>query len=204
MSGHPEDAQIQILTGEYTLFSPRGAVVELDLGCGSGSYTAALAARFPERRIIAADVMLGRLRRVVRRINTAGLANVDILRVEAGMLVSRMLPDRSLNRIHLLCPDPWPKERHRGHRLMTSDFTAQLHRVLREEGIFHFSSDDEPCREMVREVLEESRLFAPAPEALADLDGLCSDFERRWQKAGRRVLHFAWRRLPPPPKGVGH
>ena len=204
MSGHPEDTQIRILTGEYTLVSPGSGVIELDLGCGSGSYAAALAARFPERKILAADVMIGRLRKAVRRFAAARAGNAEALRVEAGMLISRMLPDRSIDRIHLLCPDPWPKGRHRGHRLMTSDFTAQLHRVLKEDGVFHFSSDDPAYRDAVSEALGQSKLFALAPEALADLDGLCSDFERRWLNVGKEVVHTAWRRLPPPPKGIGH
>ena len=81
---------------------------------------AALAARYPERRILAADVMLGRLRKVVKRLERSGSANWEVLRVEARMLIGRMLPDASLDRIHLLCPDPWPKGRHRGHRLLAA------------------------------------------------------------------------------------
>ena len=204
MRGHPEDCRITILTGAYTHFVPDRDAAELDLGCGSGSFAAALAARYPEKRVIAADVMIGRLRKAVAKAERLNLDNIAILRVEARSLIARMLPDRSLDRIHLLCPDPWPKNRHRGNRLLCSDFTSQLHRVLREEGIFHFSSDDEYYCDAVDRVIAASGLFAECPEGRADLRDLKSDFERRWLAAGKNVLHRAWKRLPPVKCTIGH
>lgn len=202
---HEEDSKIRFLSREYCVLElDPAAVCELDMGCGSGSFTAALAARYPERRILAADVMLGRLRKVVKRLEKCGSANWEVLRVEARMLIGRMLPDASLDRIHLLCPDPWPKGRHRGHRLLASDFTAALHRVLKSDGIFHFSSDDANYCRAVETVVTQSQLFAPAPDGAADLADVKSDFELKWLAEGKTVKHLAWRKLPLPPHTVGH
>ena len=202
---HQEDASIRILTGVYEhLPVPSGVPCELDLGCGTGSFSIALAARHPERQIFCADVMLGRLRKVVRRRDRSGVNNLEVLRVEARFLLGIMLQDRTLDRIHLLCPDPWPKNRHRGHRLLCCDFTTQLHRVLKLGGIFHFSSDDVRYCEAVGRVLEASGLFAPAPDGIADLSGLQSDFEARWLEEGRNVPHRAWRTLELPKITIGH
>ncbi len=202
---HREDMNIQLVSREYLVLPVQPERInELDLGCGSGSFTAALAARYPERHIIAADVMLGRLRKVVRRLERSGSNNWEVLRVEARMLVGRMLPDGVLDRIHLLCPDPWPKGRHRGHRLLASDFTAALHRVLKPDGVFHFSSDDAGYCGAVERGFAGSGLFAPPPEGVEDIAGVKSDFELRWLEAGRTVRHLSWRRLPLPPHTVGH
>lgn len=202
---HEEDKSIRFLTEFYGILDvPQDKIVELDLGCGAGSYTIAMAKRFPERHVYAADVMLGRLRKVVKRSARAGASNVEVLRVEARYLLGRLLPDRSLDRIHLLCPDPWPKGRHKGHRLLASDFTTQIHRVLKDDGIFHFSSDDEYYRDAVGRVLIASGLFAPCDEAIADLQGIASDFELRWLEEGKTVPHRAWKKLPLPPPGAGH
>ena len=202
---HEEDSAIRMLSREYCVLElDPGEVCELDMGCGSGSFTLALAARYPERRILAADVMLGRLRKVVKRLRKSGSDNWEVLRVEARMLIGRMLPDASLDRLHLLCPDPWPKGRHRGHRLLASDFTAALHRVLKSDGIFHFSSDDENYCRAVEEVMTQSRLFAPAPVGAADLADVKSEFELKWLAEGKVVRHLSWRKLPLPPHTIGH
>ncbi len=187
------------------LVLPEGhEAVELDLGCGTGLFTAALAERYPDRLVLAADTLSGRLRKVRQRADRRGLANLDVLRVEARHLVARLLPDASLDRIHLLCPDPWPKAKHKGHRLMASEFVARLHRVLRPDGIFHFSSDDGSYCDQVGEVIAASRLFAPAPEGIADVADIQSSFERRWLGLGKTVDHRSWRKLPLPPETIGH
>ena len=87
---------------------------------------------------------------------------------------------------------------------MTSDFVSQLHRVLKKDGIFHFSSDDEAYYTAVRGVLATSNLFVEAPEAIADLAGIRSDFEQRWNEEGKAVHHIAYRRIPRPAHTVGH
>ncbi len=202
------DRAICFLSGAYRSLTAAetggGSVrLELDLGCGPGSFAAALAGRFPRSRIIAADVMIGRLRKLAGRCRRDGIGNVAPCRAEARYLVTVAIPDGVVDRIHLLCPDPWPKERHRRHRLLTSDFTAQLHRVLKPDGVFHFSSDDEAYCDAAARLLPESGLFAACgPDA--DLAGLMSDFERRWRDRGRTVRHLYFRRLPPPPHVLGH
>lgn len=202
---HREDAEIRILTGVYDhLPLPSDRVCELDLGCGTGSFSVALAKTFPERFVMCADVMLGRLRKVVRRRNHQEVANLEVLRVEARHLLALMLPDASLDRIHLLCPDPWPKNRHRGHRLLCCDFTTQLHRVLKRGAVFHFSSDDENYCDAVNRVMESSGLFELDMTALADVAHIRSDFENRWLAEGKMVHHRAWRTLELPKPTIGH
>ena len=197
--------EIQILTDRYTLFGsicplPDGRMIELDLGCGKGDFSAALSRTFPDRFILAADIMLGRMRKVKKKTDRTGNHNVCCLRTEARFLLGICLPDRCVDRIHILCPDPWPKDRHRGHRLLCAEFMMPVNRVLKEGGIFHFATDDPDYMATVSQLVETSGLFEPAgPEAIADVSGeeFRTEFERGWLAEGKTVPHRAWRALKP-------
>ena len=198
------DTNFFILNDRYVLldeFLPglQDRTVELDLGCGKGDFAVALASRFPDRVVLAADVMLGRLRKVVRK-SMAGsedgglLDNLYFLRVEARHLLSIVLPDSCLDRLHILCPDPWPKFKHKGHRLLSSDFMAQICRVLKPGGIFHFSTDDVPYLNAASKNVETSGLFETAdPAALSDVSDIRTEFEMQWLALGKSVTHRVWR-----------
>jgi len=169
---------------------------ELDLGCGKGDFAAELARRKPDTAVFAADVKLGRLRKVVRK--TRGderEENVIFLRVEARHLLTIILPDEFLDRIHILCPDPWPKQKHSGNRLLSSDIMMHIARVLKKDGVFHFSTDDAPYLAAVRKNVSGSGLFEEAgPDAIADVADIRTEFETQWLAQGKTVTHLAWRR----------
>jgi tRNA (guanine-N7-)-methyltransferase len=188
--------QIEPWNGVWALLDfPVGRSVELDLGCGKGGFTCALAARYPERVVLGADVMIGRLRRLASKAAAARLDNLRVLRIEARCLVGLHLPDASLARVHLLCPDPWPKSKHRRYRLITSEFAGRLHRVLAKDGVFHFASDDRTYVAAVGRVMDGSGLFVREDGAIADVADLDTEFERIWRREGRPVHHVAWRAL---------
>ena len=179
-------------------------MVELDMGCGKGSFTTELAKRHPERLILAADMLSGRLRKLVKRNQREGVENMRVLKAEARMLIARLLPDRSLDRIHILCPDPWPKDRHSGNRLLSSNFMTHIHRVLKDDGVWHFSTDDLEYLAAVRKAVAASQLFRDDPSRLSDIADVKTDFEVMWNSEGKEVYHHGWVKLPLPKPGIGH
>lgn len=169
--------------------------IELDLGCGDGDFSVAIAKLYPNRLVLASDLLLGRIRKVRNKVERFQLPNLKPLRSESRMLVSRSLPDACLTRLHLLCPDPWPKERHKFHRFLTSDIMAQLARILKKDGIFHFSSDDQTYFETSRNIIDSSGLFQSASmDTIADIAHIKTNFEQQWEAEGRIVQHCCWRK----------
>ena len=187
---------IHMLTGTYRVIDPWFArdrcPIELDLGCGKGTFSADLAARFPGRLVLASDVMLGRLRKLRNKLQHRGLNNVELLRTNSRDLVGYQLPDACVNRLHLLCPDPWPKARHRHRRVITTDFMTRVARVLAPGGVFHFASDHAPYLHCLERILPALPCFHAAPDAIADIADLQTDFERVWRRDGRHVPHLAY------------
>jgi tRNA (guanine-N7-)-methyltransferase len=188
---------LHILTNEFRVIDPRFGrstrVVELDMGCGKGRFTLGLAARFPDRLILGGDVMLGRLRKLGNKAVRAGLSNVELLRANNLELVGYQLPDSCVSRVHVLCPDPWPKDRHRSHRMITSDFLCRVARVLEPGGVLHLATDHSPYFDSLLSAVRSLGLYEPADDAIADISDLRTDFELRWLGEGREVPHVAFR-----------
>src|SRR3954462_7562972 len=64
------------LAGEFE----RDAVIEVDLGCGDGSFLVALAEQNPERNYLGVERLIGRVRTAGRKIGDLRLTNARILR----------------------------------------------------------------------------------------------------------------------------
>lgn len=194
-----ENGLIHILNNVYCCIEsyvdiPAGKTVELDLGCGKGGFSLALAERYPESLILSADIMIGRMRKLDSRIRRRGFANISLFRVEARHFVALVLPDASIDRLHILCPDPWPKHRHRHNRLLCSDFVFHICRVLKNSGAFHFSTDDVKYFKSTVNLIECSGLLVRDDDALSEISDLKTDFEKRWNAIGREVHHACWRK----------
>jgi len=169
------------------IFPDGSRPLEVDLGCGDGTFLVDLAAENPGRDFLGVERLMGRVRKVCRKARRRGLANVKVLRLESAYTVGWLLPEGGVARAHLLCPDPWPKKKHHRRRLVDGGFVKGLHRVLEPGGEFLFKSDHaeyfEESVAQVREtgLLEEVEWSADAffyPE---------TDFERQWKAEGKTV-----------------
>src|SRR4051794_28214633 len=90
----------------------RKAPIKVDLGCGDGSFLAALAAENSASDFLGIERLRGRVNSACRRIERAGLTNVRVTRFDIAFAVDHILPLESIDAFYLLFPDPWPKRRH--------------------------------------------------------------------------------------------
>jgi tRNA (guanine-N7-)-methyltransferase len=189
---------LHILTNSYAVIDPlfgrpAGTFVEMDVGCGRGGFTLALAQRYPERLVLGTDVMLGRLRKIDAKAGKRGLQNLELLRASHTEMLGHQLPDSCIDRLHYLCPDPWPKSRHRAKRVASTDFFVRIARVVKPGGILHIATDHPPYLDLIHACLGHLPFFAAVPEQIADIADLQTDFEKQWLAEGKTVPHFAYR-----------
>ncbi len=171
-----------------------GRPLEVDLGCGDGSFLVELARHHPERDFLGVERLLGRVRKVCRRITRGGLDNARVLRLESRHVVEWLLPQASVSRMHLLCPDPWPKVRHHRRRLVNGDFLTAVSRVLEPGGEFLFMTDHEGYHLWVEERVGESGRFERLEWAEDAFFQPKTDFQRLWESQGRRMWRVRCRK----------
>ena len=167
----------------------------LELGCGDDTFLQGMAMRYPERDFLGLERMLGRVEKTLRKISQADLSNAKVLRLESGYSTGWLLPTASVSRLHLLCPDPWPKKKHFARRLVNQEeFLNGLARVLKPGGEFLLKTDDAVYFEDAQVSLaarpEFERLDWPEDAFFYPT----TDFEAHWLAMGRSMNRARWRR----------
>jgi tRNA (guanine-N7-)-methyltransferase len=110
------------------LFGREPAGLWLEIGFGRGEHFAWQAARHPEVGLLGAEVFVDGIVALLRRVREGSLENLRIYKGDGRDLLD-ILPERSLQRVFILFPDPWPKRRHHKRRLLqqaTLDRLAEL------------------------------------------------------------------------------
>ena len=192
----PED-HFRVLTPAEIFPHAAEAPLEIDLGCGDGLFTEAMARHHPERNFLAVERLKGRVEKVIRRIQRHQLPNARILRLESAYTVRWLLPSTAVSRLHLLCPDPWPKKRHHKHRLVNQpDFLDGLQRILVPgSGEFLLKTDHPEYFEDARASLANRACFQPLDWPEDAFFYPRTDFERQWLESGRTIHRARWRLL---------
>jgi len=120
---------------------PGRARVWLEIGFGAGEHLAAQAATHPDVGVIGCEPFVEGIAKLVAAIEQQGLANVRLVADDARLLLP-VLPDRSLERIFVLFPDPWPKARHHKRRLVNRATAREFARLLVPGGELRLATDD--------------------------------------------------------------
>jgi tRNA (guanine-N7-)-methyltransferase len=172
----------------------RPAPLEIDFGCGDGSFLLAMATRFPERNFFGTERMLGRVEKVSRAIARKGLENCRIIRLESNYVAKWLLPVGSAEVVHIGFPDPWPKRHHHERRLFQDEFMVSLHQVLAPGGEVRIKTDDRPYFLWIEKVIARAKGFERI-EWPEEPDYPKTDFEQHFVDQGLPIYRARLRKV---------
>ena len=102
--------------------------VHLEIGFGGAEHLIARAKANPRLGFIGAEPFINGMAKALAAIDEEGLANIRLHHADAVALLD-WLPARSLGRVDLLYPDPWPKRRHWKRRFINAENIARLEQI---------------------------------------------------------------------------
>ena len=174
----------------------RKAPLILEIGFGMGEATAHIARVRPEDNFLCCEVHEPGVGALLKRIGEQEITNIRILQHDAVEVLDHMLPEGTLDGIHIFFPDPWHKKKHNKRRLIQSPFVAKLAARLKSGGYIHCATDWQPYAEQMLEVLSAEPLlrntaegYAPQPEYRP-----LTKFENRGIRLGHGVWDLVFRR----------
>lgn len=119
---------------------PDGRVI-VEIGCGKGDATAAMAAADGDSTVIACEPNGAMISHLALLLDAAGTTNVRLWVGDAFDLLG-LLGAGSVTEIRVWFPDPWPKPRHAGKRLITAQRLALITDAIEIGGRLRLASDD--------------------------------------------------------------
>lgn len=126
--------------GQWSALFANDNPIVLELGCGKGEYTLALARRHPEVNFIGIDLKGARLWRGAKSALEEGLGNVHFLRMQIE-LIDFAFDNAEVSEIWITFPDPQTKFKRTKHRLINEAFLQRYKRILRLDGVVHLKTD---------------------------------------------------------------
>ena len=178
------------------LFGSDASLKVLEIGFGMGDSTAKIAQTQPERDFLGVEVHAPGVGSLLKQIGELELKNLRIVQHDAVEVLKHMIPDASLDGVHIFFPDPWHKKRHHKRRLIQAEFVKLLCSKLKAGAYLHVATDWQEYAEWVLDVLQQEPLlentaqdYAPKPDYRP-----LTKFENRGIKLGHGVWDIIFRR----------
>ncbi|HKI84518.1 MAG TPA: tRNA (guanosine(46)-N7)-methyltransferase TrmB [Candidatus Krumholzibacteria bacterium] len=169
----------------------RGGPFVMEIGFGNGQFLAELSSFHPEWNLLGVEIAPASITRAYLRARREGLANIRVLHGQARFAVRELCPPRSLHRVFVNFPDPWPREKHQDRRLMQQPFLRLLSTRLEDGGALLFTTDHEEYFRFALAEGEATGLYAiregdPSPEMLR------TKYAQRWLGMRKPIYHAAF------------
>ena len=114
----------------------------LELGCGKGEYSVALAKQFPSKNFIGIDIKGARFWRGAKTAIEESINNVAFIRTQIE-LIEYLFKSNEVDEIWITFPDPQIKYKRTKHRLTNLSFLERYKNVLKPDGVINLKTDSE-------------------------------------------------------------
>lgn len=172
------------------LFPDKNLVI-LEIGSGMGEATAEIAQVSSEVGYLAVEMHQPGLAALILLILEKQLSNIKLIKEDATYLLANFIADNSIDGIHLLFPDPWPKNRQHKKRIVQNEFVELVARKLKPSGFIHIATDWQPYANWIKVHFDANLSFTGGVVERPSWR-VISKFEGQGLKKGHSITDFRY------------
>ncbi|MBU0530550.1 MAG: tRNA (guanosine(46)-N7)-methyltransferase TrmB [Nanoarchaeota archaeon] len=169
----------------------------LELGCGKGDYTLALARLFPKKNLIGVDRKADRIWRGAKTALEEKITNATFLRIYIEKITD-YFSNGEVDEIWITFPDPFPKRRSVKKRLTSPSFLNMYRQILKPDGLIHLKTDDLRFFQYTIQVLKSEKykirkqitdIYSSEVDELLQIK---TTYEKRHMEEGRKIHYLCF------------
>mgnify|MGYP005682895695 FL=1 len=165
----------------------------LEIGFGNAENIIFQAINNPGYLFIGSEVYMSGIGTLVSSIKENNINNIKIFSDDIRLLLDQS-PKKVFDSVIIICPDPWPKEKHHKRRLINKSFLDMVYDFMKDDSNIYISTDWENYAESISELFVKNKLFKPSSNKSFQKDSL-SKFERRGKDEGRELFEFNYKKV---------
>ena len=165
----------------------------LEIGFGNAENIIFQAINNPSYLFIGSEVYMSGIGTLISSIKENNIKNIKIFSDDIRLLLDQS-PKKVFDSVIIICPDPWPKEKHHKRRLINKSFLEMIHDFMKDDSNIYISTDWENYAESISELFVKNELFKPSSNKFFQKDSL-SKFERRGKDEGRDLFEFNYKKV---------
>ena len=166
----------------------------LEIGFGNAENIIFQAINNPSYLFLGSEVYMSGIGTLLSSIKENNINNIKIFSDDIRLLLDQS-PKKVFDSVIIICPDPWPKEKHHKRRLINKSFLEMVHDFMKDDSNIYISTDWENYAESISELFVKNKLFKPSSNKSFQKDSL-SKFERRGKDEGRELFEFNYKKVP--------
>ena len=165
----------------------------LEIGFGNAENLISQALTNPEFLYVGSEVYMSGIGTLISNLKEQKILNVRIFPNDIRQLLDQESSE-VFDFIYIICPDPWPKDRHHKRRLIDSNFLKMLNNFMKKNAQLYISTDWENYAESILTSINENNLFIKLDDKYTSVVTQ-SKFERIGQEEGRKIFKFNYEKI---------
>ena len=163
--------------------------IALEIGFGNGEDFFSFAKEKNNTLFLASEVYKSGIGNLIGKIREHSLKNICIHEGDIRDLIFEEEGFR-FDEVYIICPDPWPKDRHHKRRLLNKEFFARIQACLKPNSLHFLSTDWKNYAEQIQDVLRDFE-DKFSVETIKQIPGReFSKFQKKGIDEGREIYSF--------------